>query len=86
MLNSFDPVYQGSEKSKNPIITRKMKILLRGCLIAQMKRQDALITTQKTSTLCDVPLLNKSRKTPENDHLKKNGNFIRGKTNLWCFY
>ena len=41
-----------------------MKIIVWGCLIAQMKRLDALITTQKTSTLCNVPLLKKSRKSP----------------------
>ena len=32
--------------------------------LAKMKRQNALTTTLKTSTLYDVPLLNKLRKTP----------------------
>jgi hypothetical protein len=45
-----------------------MKIMLAGCLIAQMKRFDALITMQKTSALCEVPFLKKSRKTTKNGH------------------
>ena len=28
-------------------MTKEMKIIIRGCLIAQMKRLDALVTTQK---------------------------------------
>ena len=36
-----------------------MKIIGFWCLIAQMKRQNTLNSTQKTSTLSDVPLLNK---------------------------
>ena len=40
-----------------------MKIIVWGCLIAQMKRLDALVTTQKTPTLKTVPLLKKSGKT-----------------------
>ena len=35
-------------------------------LIAQKKRPDALNTTQKTPALCNVPFLNKSRKTAKN--------------------
>ena len=52
-----------------------MKIIRLWCLIAQMKRQDTLIATQKTSTLSDVPLLKKSRKIPQNGHFWKNGHF-----------
>ena len=36
-----------------------MKIILDGYLIAYMKRFDALIKTQKTSALWDVPFLKK---------------------------
>ena len=32
-------------------------------LIAQKKRPDGLTTTQKTPALCNVPFLNKARKT-----------------------
>ena len=39
-----------------------MKIIVWGCLIAQMKRFDALITTQKTPALCEVPFLKKIKK------------------------
>ena len=35
-------------------------------LIAQMKRPDALNTTQKTPAICNLPFLNKSRKTAKN--------------------
>ena len=56
-----------------------MKIIIRGCLVAQMKRLDALITTQKTSTLCNVPLLKKSRKTPKKYNFFKNYRF-------WWFF
>ena len=55
----FDPPYQGSEKTDPYIIWRKMKIILDGYLIAYMKRFDALIKTQKTSALWDVPFLKK---------------------------
>ena len=41
-----------------------------------MKRQDALIATQKTLTLSDVPLLKKSRKTPKSDHFSKKYKFL----------
>ena len=37
-----------------PIITQKMKIIVRGCLMAQMKRFDVLITRQKNPALCEV--------------------------------
>ena len=40
-------------------------------LIAQKKRPDALNTTQKTPALCNVPFLNKSRKTAKNAHFFK---------------
>ena len=67
----FDPPYQGSENFQKPIIGRKMKIIVWGCLIAQMKRFDALITTQKTPALWEVPFRKKSRKTAQNDHFSK---------------
>ena len=56
-----------------------MKIIVWGCLIAQMKRLDALITTQKTLTLCNVPLLKKSRKTPKKYNFFTNDRF-------WWFF
>ena len=41
------PSYHGSQKwQKKTIINQKMKIIVLGCLIAQMKRFDVLITTQ----------------------------------------
>ena len=67
----FDPPYQGSENFQKPIIGQKMKIIVWGCLIAQMKRFDALITTQKTPALCEVPFWKKSRKIAQNDHFSK---------------
>ena len=73
----FDPPYQGSENFQKPIIGRKMKIIVWGCLIAQMKRFDALITTQKTPALCEVPFLKKSRKTAKKWSFLKNGHFGR---------
>ena len=42
-----------------------MKIIVWGCLIAQMKHQDTLIATQKTSTFCNVPLLKKNQENPQ---------------------
>ena len=50
-----------------------MKIILDGCLIALMKRFDALVTMQKTSALCKVPFLTKStKKNAKNDYFFKN--------------
>ena len=49
--------YRGSENFQKPIKSQKLKILVWGCLIAQMKRFDALITTQKTPALREVPFL-----------------------------
>ena len=45
-----------------------MKIIVQGCLIAQMKRFDALITTQKKPRSLQSPIPEKSRKTAKNDH------------------
>ena len=59
--------YQESEKFQNPNITQKNENLHRGlrdCLMAQMKRHGALIITQKTSTVCDVPMLKIKIKSP----------------------
>ena len=53
-----------------------MKIIVWGCLIAQMNRFDALITTQKPPALCKVPFLKKSRKIAQNDNFKKNTIFF----------
>ena len=39
--------------------------MLVGCLIASMKQFDALITMLRTSALCKVPFLKKSRKTTQ---------------------
>ena len=46
-------------------------MIVLGCLIAQMKRFDALITTQKTPALCEVPFWKKSRKIAQNYHFSK---------------
>ena len=43
-------------------IRQKRTIIVWGCLIAQMKRFDALITAQKNPTLCKVPFLKKIKK------------------------
>ena len=59
-----------------------MKIIVGGCLIAQMKRFDALITTQKTPALCKVTFWKKSRKNPKHYNLKKIP-FLGGFS--WCF-
>ena len=67
----FWPLYQGSEKLQKPIISRKIKIIVWGCLIAQMKRFDALITTRKTPVLCKVPFRKKSRKNAQNYNFSK---------------
>ena len=67
-------MYQGSENLWKPMISQKMKIIIWECLITQMKSQDALIATQKTSTLCNVPLLKKSRRNPKNGNIDKNDN------------
>ena len=52
-----------------------MKIIICGCLIDEMKRPDALVTTQKTPTLKTVPLLKKSEKPPKTVILEKNAIF-----------
>ena len=67
---------QGSEKLQKHIISQKMKIIVLGRLIAQMKRFDALVTTQKTPALCEVPFLKKSRKTAKKWLFLKNGIFF----------
>ena len=73
----FLPRYQGSEKMPPPIIWQKIKIILEGRLIAQMKHFDSLITPQKTSALCKVPFLKKSRETFKKLHFCKNCIFLR---------
>ena len=47
-------------------------------LIAQKKRTDALNTTQKIPAICNVPFLNKSRKTAKNAHFFQKCNFFKG--------
>ena len=66
-----------TEKLQKTILSRKMKIIIRGCLIAQMKRFDALITTQKTPAFCEAPFWKKSRKIAQNDHFSKMTIFLR---------
>ena len=62
----FYPSYEGCEKKTT--ITQKMKIIVLWCLIAQMKRFDALITTQnKPSSLQSTIPEKKSRKSAKND-------------------
>ena len=73
----FDPPYQGSEKTDPPIIWRKMKIMLVGCLIAEMKRFDALITTQKNLSSLRSPISEKIKKNHEKWSFLKNGHFWR---------
>ena len=53
----FYPGHQVSEKLQEAIITQKLKVIVRGCLIAQMKRFDAPIKMQKKPALCKVPFL-----------------------------
>jgi hypothetical protein len=48
-----------------------MKIIRYFFLIAQIKRLDALNATQKTSALCKVLILKKSRKTAKSAHFQK---------------
>ena len=43
-----------------------------------MKRFDALITTQETSALCEVPFLKKIGKFAKNDNFFCNANFLCG--------
>ena len=58
--------------SKGPPLQKwKMKIIRYFFLIAQMKRLDALNATQKTSALCKVLILKKSRKTAKKAHFWK---------------
>ena len=58
--------------SKGPPLQKwKMKIIRYFFLIAQMKRLDALNATQKTSALCKVLILKKSRKTAKSAHFQK---------------
>ena len=68
---------QGSEKLQKHIISQKMKIIVLGRLIAQMKRFDALVTTQKTPALYKVPFWKKSRKIAQNNNFSKMTNFVR---------
>ena len=75
LKNSKPPPYEGSKKKIKTHYKPKMKIIGLGCLMAQMKRHDTLIATQKTLTLCDVRLLKKSRKTPKNYYFSKNDHF-----------
>ena len=59
----------GGLNLQKPIIGQKMKIILWGCLIAQMKRFDALITTQKKPQLSARPhFLKNQEKAPKNGH------------------
>ena len=53
IFKNFKTEFLPPEVWKNgpPIMWQKMKIMLAGCLIAQMKRLDALITTQKKPQL-----------------------------------
>ena len=56
-LKIFYPPYQGSGKlDPPPIVWQKMKIILGGCLIGQMKRFDALITSQKNLSSLQSPI------------------------------
>ena len=58
-----------------PLWWKFWKIVGMLILIAQKKRPDALNTTQKTPALCNVPFLNKARKTSKKWHFWKNGHF-----------
>ena len=58
----FYPCYQGFQ-------TLGIKIRVLGCLIAQLKRFDALITTQKNPGSLKSPIL--ERKNAQNDHFSK---------------
>ena len=70
------PPYEGSEICfKKKQYMPKHEIIGFWCLIAQMKRQNTLNSTQKTSTFSDVPLLKRSRKIQKNGNFWKNGHF-----------
>ena len=77
----LEHVNQGSENFQKPIISQKMKIIVWGCLIAQMKRFDALITTQKNPSSLQGPIsLKIKKKCKKNCHFWKMvilGNFSR---------
>ena len=67
---SLTPASWGLKNCKKPI-SKKMKIIIWGCLIAQMKRFDALIgMKKKIPALCKVLFL-KNQEKP----LKENGPF-----------
>ena len=51
----FTPGNRGLKNYKKLIITQKLKTIVRGCLIAQMKCFNALSTTQKIPGLCKIP-------------------------------
>ena len=56
------PSYQVSKNFQKPIIGQKIKIIVWGCFIAQMKRFDALITMQKNPSSLRSPISLKIKK------------------------
>ena len=70
------PPVQGVWKMVKTHYIPRMIIIVWGCLIAQTKRIDALVTTQKPPTLLNVPLLRKSGNTIKNRNFWNNGNFL----------
>ena len=63
LFSLFYRCYQESERLQKCIITQKIKIIVQWCLVAQMKRLDALITTQKPQLFVMYRCQKKSRKT-----------------------
>ena len=53
----------------------KMKIIVGGCLIDEIKRFDGLFTMQKTPALYKFQIVKKSRKTDKIGIFLKNGHF-----------
>ena len=72
---NFRPPLPGAEIFQKPIIRQKMKIILCGCLIAQMKRFDALITTQKKPQLSARSYFLKNQEKAQKMAFLKNGHF-----------
>ena len=68
----FYPGHQVSEKLQEAIITQKLKVIVRGCLITQMKRFDAPIKMQKTQLSARSHFF-KNQEKPK----KKDVNFLK---------
>ena len=63
----YDVGFSSNTSLQKPIISQKMKIIVWGCLIAQMKRFDVLITTQKNPSSLQGPISLKIKKRKKNN-------------------